>query len=311
VNKKPKVTVCIVTYNRENDVLELLDSVYSSNFKDFEVILFDNNSKEKISDKKLSIYDKLKYIYSNKNIGGAGGRNYCEKIANREYLMILDDDTLIDENMIGELVKAMDKDAKIGVAAPKMFFYDKGKTNMLLGGIGKISKLTTLCSDITYFQEDKGQFEKECSIDYAQNGFMVRKSVSDLTEGHDAKLFMTYMETEYFRRIQNLGYKTRYIPTAKLWHKVRLTPKKTSILRDKLGIERPQRIYYNMRNRSVFTKRHFAWYAKIIYMLMFVHLFFIFYLYKFSIYRASRDYFKMLWKGYIAGLLIFIGIKEL
>jgi len=309
--KEKKVVICITTYNRNEDVLECLDSVYSSNFKNFNVIVFDNHSDEKINKNQLMKYSNLQYIYNDKNIGITGGKNFCEKMAKGKYIMFLDDDTIIDENTIGELVKTMDKDPKIGISAPKMFFYDNGKTNIFIAGLGQFSKLTTLCSDIVYHQKDIGQFEYQASIDYAQNGYMVRKTVSETVGGYDSKIFMTYHETEYFIKVQKLGYKTLYIPTAKLWHKLSLTSQKSNLLRDVLGLPYPQRIYYNMRNRSVIVKRYYSWYAKTIYIFFLVHLFSLYYFYKFIAYRASRDYFKYLFKGYFDGLLIFLGIKKL
>lgn len=310
-SQNPKVTVCIITHNRIKDVLECLNSVYSSNFRDFEVVVFDNHSEKKIDKNHLMEYPNLRYVYYDKNIGVAGGRNFCEKIAKGEFIMFLDDDTIIDENTIGELIKALDKDPKIGIVAPKMFFYDDGKTDIFIGGLGQFSMLTTRCSDIVCRQKDRGQFEKQASIDYAQNGFMVRKTVSESVGGHDQKFFMTYQETDYFLRVQEIGYKTLYIPKAKLWHKVNLTPRRSNLLRDILGLPNSQRIYYNMRNRSLIVKRHFLWYAKIIYIFCLVHLFLLYYFYKFILYRAPRDYFKNLFRGYFDGLLIFMKIKKL
>lgn len=308
--KKIKVSICIVTYNRVKDTLDCLNSVYTSQRDDFEVILFDNNSDQKIDQDVLSGHSNLQYIYNKENIGNAGGRNFCGKIAKGEYIMFLDSDTIIDKDTIGELANALDKDPKLGIVAPKMFFYDGGKTDIFIAGQGKFSKRTTLCSDVVLYKKDNGQFDNQVRIDYAQNGFMVRKNVSREIGGHDPKIFMTYLETDYFLRVQRLGYETVYIPAAKLWHKTNLIPKKTSLLRDELGLTDPERIYYNMRNRSVIVKRYYAWHAKIVYIFSLVHLFFLYYLYKFILYKAPREYFSNLLQGYFEGILIFLGIKK-
>lgn len=307
----PEVSICVVTYNRYKYLLECLDSIYKSTYKNFEVLVFDNHSKKRLTEEILSKYPRVKYFYHDKNIGGAGGRSFCEKRSKGKYVMMLDDDTVIDEKMIAELVHAMESDPKIGIVGPKVFFYDGGKTNILLCGLGRISKVTTLCKDIVYRQQDRGQFDYIAAIDYSQDGFMVRKTVSELVGGHDVKLVMTYMETDYFIRVQHRGYKTVFIPTAKLWHKVHLTPRKISVLRDELGLVSAIRIYYNMRNRSIFAKRYFSRGAKILYILFILHLFFLFYLYKFIIYKASKEYFRNLCEGYIHGILIFLGLKQL
>jgi len=308
--KPPLVTVCLITHDRKKEARACLESIYKSTLKDFEVLLFDNNSKIKFHQSELKKYTNLRYVYNDINIGGAGGRSICEKKARGKYLLMLDDDTLIEDTMIEALVKVMEKDSQIGISAPKNFFYDGGKTDILLGGLGKFSFITTMCSDRAYNQKDCGQFEKIEPIDYAQNGFMIRRNASRLVGGHDARLFMTYMETDLFRRVQKAGYKTLFIPGAKLWHRFKMRPSLNN-LRDNLGLESPARIYYNMRNRSVIMKRHAAWYAKIFYIGVLVHLFFLYYFYKFLSYKAEKYYFINLGKGYVRGLSIFCNLSRL
>lgn len=307
-----KVTVCIVTYNRPSNVLECLKSVYDSDFKYFNVILFDNCSKKRIEEKQLSKYPNLKYIFNHENIGVAGGRNMCEKMAVGEYLLFLDDDTLLDKNTIRELSEALDKNPNIGVAAPKMYFFEEGKkTDVLIDALGKFSRITTLCHDVVLRGKDCGHYESIINIDYAQNGYMARKNVSKSIGGHNKSLKMTYQETDYFLRTQRLGYQTVFVPGAKLWHRANSFPKKDRYLRDALGLPNPERIFYNMRNRSFMVNKYFVWYSKLLYIICLVHLFFLYYFYKFIIHKAPRDYFKNLAKGYWEGILIFLNFKKL
>ena len=310
-NKKPLITVCITTYNRFTDTLACLDSVYKSKFHNFETIVFDNHSDKKFNKSILSPYHNIRYIYNDKNIGVAGAKAVFEVKAKGKYIMMLDSDTLIDKNMLGELVKEIEQDSKIGICAPKMYFYDKRKTNILIGGLGKFSKITTLCSDKACFQKDRGQFNDITPIDYAQHGYMIRKTVMDFAGGHDCRLVMTYSETDFFIRVQEKGFKTIYVPQAKLWHRTKLIPSPENILRDELGLSDAKRIYYNMRNRSIVVKRYSPYWAKIIYLSSLVHLFLVFYLYKFTLYKAQKDYFVHLVRGYVEGLEIFIGLRKL
>ena len=53
----------------------------------------------------LSPYHNIRYIYNDKNIGVAGAKAVFEVKAKGKYIMMLDSDTLIDKNMLGELVK--------------------------------------------------------------------------------------------------------------------------------------------------------------------------------------------------------------
>ncbi len=98
------ISIVIITYNRNKDLFNLLDSIYKQilNKKKYEVIIVDNSfdkNAKKICDK-YSKTINLKYIWNWKNLGAAGGRNIWIKNSKHDYILFLDDDNYLQDNDI-------------------------------------------------------------------------------------------------------------------------------------------------------------------------------------------------------------------
>jgi glycosyltransferase involved in cell wall biosynthesis len=89
-----KVSIIITTYKRSNYLREAIESVLAQNFKDFELIVVNDDpvghEAEKII---LSFNDpRIVYLKNEKNLGGAKSLNVGLKRAKGDYVAILDDD---------------------------------------------------------------------------------------------------------------------------------------------------------------------------------------------------------------------------
>lgn len=87
----PKVSVIIPTYNREKYITKALESVLAQSYKDFEVIVVDDGSKDNTQQNLKRYQDKIKYIYQD-NAGVSAARNTGIRHASGEWLAFLDSD---------------------------------------------------------------------------------------------------------------------------------------------------------------------------------------------------------------------------
>lgn len=99
----PLISICIPTYNGERYLQEALDSVKAQTYKNIEVIISDDNSK----DHTLEICDRFKnevdfpvYIYNHTPSGIGANWNHCIEKANGEYIQFLFQDDILDTNCI-------------------------------------------------------------------------------------------------------------------------------------------------------------------------------------------------------------------
>ncbi|MFC7076795.1 glycosyltransferase [Haloarcula halophila] len=131
----PLVSVVILCWNSENKVDKTLNSVLSIDNIDLEVIIVDNNSSDRTTDicKQILTKSDCRYnIVKNKtNIGYSAGKNLGGNLATGKYILLLDDDVIVDGDVLTKLVHNYNKEPKSGLLTPKT--YDR-ETNQYLGG---------------------------------------------------------------------------------------------------------------------------------------------------------------------------------
>jgi glycosyltransferase involved in cell wall biosynthesis len=89
----PVASVIIPTYNRAHLISRSIDSVFQQTFKDYEIIVIDDGSRDKTKEMLWERYgDQLVYIGKEKNEGLSAARNAGIKAARGKYLALLDDD---------------------------------------------------------------------------------------------------------------------------------------------------------------------------------------------------------------------------
>ena len=119
------ISVIVPIYNVENYLEKCLDSILSQTYKNIEVILVDDGSPDKcgeICDTYKDKDNRIKVIHK-KNGGLSDARNAGIEIANGNYIMFIDSDDYILNNMIETLYSRMIKD-KSDVAECNFFYVD-------------------------------------------------------------------------------------------------------------------------------------------------------------------------------------------
>lgn len=124
--KKPKLSVCIATYNMKEVLWQTVDFLIDNIlFSNYEIIVYDDCSTDG-TDKIEWFKDvpRLKYIRGNKNVGVGDAFNNAIKAAKGEYIMLMcADDLLIDYKYVEKSIKRMDCDKFIGYATRYYYQY--------------------------------------------------------------------------------------------------------------------------------------------------------------------------------------------
>lgn len=90
----PTVSVIIPAYNAEKTILETIDSIRKQTFKDFEIIIIDDESKDKTLEIVQSITDSRIKFFSYPNGGVSIARNRGIEHSTGEFLSFIDSDDL-------------------------------------------------------------------------------------------------------------------------------------------------------------------------------------------------------------------------
>lgn len=255
-----KILLSILHYNKPEQTLECLRSLNDLNQDgiDLEVLLIDNGSKEILTIQE-KLYPKLKIEVkrNEKNLGFSGGHNVGFKygLSNQfDFVMILNNDTIVDKDLIQELLRPFAEKEKIGVTVPKMYFtpnHEFHKDRYKKEDIGKVlwyaGGKTDWGNIISYHlgvdEVDKGQYDTQKETEFASGAcMMIKREVLESVGGFNEKYFLYYEDGDLNMRIKKKGYKILYVPTAILWHNNAGSSGSGSILQD----------YYISRNRMLF-----------------------------------------------------------
>ena len=104
--EQPLVSIIILNYNAGKLLLDCVDSVFSSNYKNFEVIVVDNVSTDNSHKKCKEMFRKIVLIENKMNLGYCKGNNIGIENANGEYIIILNPDTVVEPNWIQKFLDA-------------------------------------------------------------------------------------------------------------------------------------------------------------------------------------------------------------
>ncbi len=181
----PKVSFLILSYNRKKDLRETLNNILNQTYKDFEIIVCDNNSNDGTIEMIKMEFQGIKLIELKQNIG-VGAINKGLKIAKGYFIVILDDDSFPKKDSIEKMVKLFNQDKKIGAIAFNIKNYsskalkDNSNTNETI---------------FSYLMGFNGA------------GVGIRKDILDKTNGYSEEFFLYLNENDLAIRILNEGYR--------------------------------------------------------------------------------------------------------
>lgn len=247
------VSAIIVTRNRKQDVIYCINSLKKSDYKNLEIIVVDNDSDEPIEKWFKKKFPDVKLILSNKNLGGAGGRNLGLKYAKGNFYLFMDDDAIAGKKMIISLVKILKNEKSAGVVQP--IIYDKERRNLLDGAGHDINLLTGRIKAWGAKEEDFGQYNFLREIPLAGCIWMVKREVIDKIGGYDERYFIPYEDSDFSFRARKAGYKIYCNPEALAWHTGR---KEIFVNRwvDLIGISSLERAFRVSRNKLIYMSKH-------------------------------------------------------
>ncbi len=110
LKREPFVTIAIPTYNREEFLLEALDSALNQCYKNFEVLVIDDGSQKDIYNtlKDYLNHPKLRVLKNDRNMGRPYTRNRALEEAGGEYVLWLDDDDILESDTLLDYVKLLE-----------------------------------------------------------------------------------------------------------------------------------------------------------------------------------------------------------
>jgi hypothetical protein len=218
--KWPLISVIVLNYNGKNFLNECLKSVLNGNYPNFEVVLVDNASSDdsiELAKEKFENNRVLNIVKNACNLGFAAGNNVGISYGKGEYVLFLNNDTVVEPNWLIELVSVMESDAKIGAAQSKLLSLADKRTIDSAGDFVDYYGLAIRRG--SWGEEDKGQYDRIEEIFSARGAaLIVRSKILAEIGAFDADFFLSYEDIDLCWRIRLNGYKIVFVPKSRVYH---------------------------------------------------------------------------------------------
>jgi GT2 family glycosyltransferase len=243
---------------------------------------------------------KMILIKNEKNYGFAEGNNigirYALNALNPDYILLLNNDTVVDKNFLTELVKVAQRDNKIGIIGSKIYYYNyEGKSNVInFAGADYILRKGRE-KRYDWNKVDKGKFTNLREVNKIEGScILINRKVIDDIGLLDSEFFSYCEDTDYCFRASKKEYKLVYSPNSKIWHKIALSSE---------GRWGSFHTYYMTRNMFLIMKKH-ANNFELIMFFLYYFLYMFWFKFGYFIYHQNIKGFISLLKGIKDGLII-------
>ncbi len=222
-----KVSINIIIYNGLKYIKPCIDSILNQTFKDFEINILDNNSSDNSVNFIKENYPNINLIESKENLGFAAGHNKMIEINNSEYVLVTNQDIILEPDFLEKIVNFMDDNPEYGSCCGKLLKSKYNgqvfeKTNIIdCIGLGKTNRCRFF--NIGEGETDSGQYNSDFQI-FGVSGALAlyRRSalenVKDKYEYFDNRFFMYKEDIDLAWRLNNKNYKTKYLFDAVAYH---------------------------------------------------------------------------------------------
>lgn len=221
-----EIDIIVLSYRSFENVKNCLDSVLRSSYKGIKIYLVDNNSGEAVVTKIKQNYSnqpRIIIIENKKNLGFAEGNNVALRQTKGKYIVILNNDTIVDPDWLQPMVDMMETDETIGACQPKildMRDHSKFEYGGAAGGFIDTYGYPFLRGRIfDTIETDNGQYDDNAELDWCSGtAFMVRNSILREAGLFDPIFFMYAEENDLCWRIKKCGYKIVFVYNSVIYH---------------------------------------------------------------------------------------------
>lgn len=256
----PRVCIILLNYNRCQDTIECLNSLKQCVYDSYHILVVDNASTDQSAEKLRREFSNLEIISTGRNLGYTGGINFGIRHALQspfEYILILNNDTLVTPDFLNHLAAAMEEHPNAAAAGGTIYCEHERKQIWYAGG--RLLQWRGMA-----MHEQKGLFLEPAVLNGVRKVtfitgclILLRVSLLDKIGLEDERFFMYLDDIEFSARIRAKGRDLLYVPHSIIYHKVIDKENENYFKRAyPAAIEQQHafKLYYSVRNRFLLIK---------------------------------------------------------
>lgn len=252
--RESSVAIILLNWNGFDYTKACIESLNEIDYPYWQVILVDNGSTDGSLDKLKATFPSLVYLSASENLGFTGGNNLGISYALQSgysYILLLNNDTLVDRGFLGPMVKYLADTPSCAAVQPIIYYvHDKAK---LWNAGGHYQKW--LVHSQTLYQINR--YEQPYPTDWITGcAILVRAAVIREVGLLDDKYFAYHEDVDWSLRIRKAKWQLAVVPQSKIYHVAGAAS--TNRKRGKEGFLDPKVHYLNIRNQFFQLRKYGA-----------------------------------------------------
>jgi GT2 family glycosyltransferase len=239
------VYAVVLAWNQVSETLECLESLRQSKYPELKILLVDNGSTDGTSEIVAKQFPMVEISRVIENIGIARGYNLGLRTAlerGADYVLAMNNDTIVDTDTVTELVKAIIAHPEAGMVSPKIYQYYGEEGRIWCVGAKWTSfppRIKLIGSNVP----DGPAYEDVMPLEYVTSCCLLMSAEALEAAGlFDPHYYFYFDDWDLSARFRGFGYEILFVPRARLWHKVSMSTQKS---------EKPAKWWYVMGRSSV------------------------------------------------------------
>jgi GT2 family glycosyltransferase len=213
---QPRVSVVIPSWNGAHLLPVVLSSLARQSFTAFETIVVDNGSTDKSADYLARAWPGVIVRFLECNAGFAAAVNAGIRVAQGEYVALLNNDVELDPEWLSALIVELDGNPELAAVSGKLLkFADRTVLEVCgtdLAWNGSVRHRGNL-------ERDRGQYDEVAEVfSVCAGAALYRRSTFDVVGLFDERLFAYFEDVDWGFRARLAGFGARYTPHARAFH---------------------------------------------------------------------------------------------
>ena len=238
-----KTAIVILNWNGKKLLEQFLPTIVKFSSEEAEIYVADNASEDTSISYIKSNFPSVKIVKNAENGGYAKGYNDALQKIDADIYCLINSDVEVTQNWLSPILDVFNSDENTAIIQPKILDYKNKENFEYAGAAGGFIDLYgyPYCRGRVFYdlEKDTNQFNDISEIFWASGAcFFVRAKVYHQLNGFDEDYFAHQEEIDLCWRVQNIGFKIKYVGSSKVYHIGGATLKETN----------PHKTFLNFRN---------------------------------------------------------------
>lgn len=217
---EPLVTIVVINWNKIEITKRCINSIYSSRYKNYKILVIDNGSREDLEETLKSQFPKVIIIKNNENLGYTGANNQGLKWSygnGSKYTWLLNNDAMVEPDTLNELIVHCEENPNIGLAHPIIYNNPDEKRVLYCGSyVDVINGSLQIAKDKITFE--KWQNANPQHIALWGTALLVKAECYVNVGELDDRFFAYFEDMDYSMRAEHAGFRRSVVTSSAIYH---------------------------------------------------------------------------------------------